>query len=316
MALVAVAATAAVDADADVEAHDRVGVIGKTGSGKSTKAKALVAKFMRKPGARCLALDPDDEWSQHGRKSEHVRLGPLRDRLTFAQYLDAVDVLQFDDLSLAVVPSGKPKERAREFAILAADLKDAGGDCLLVIEECHTFSRHAQEELDEVACTFRKFGVPVMFVTQRAIGIPKTARTQLSQIHSGRQDDPDDLDALAKVAGQDFAAQVSRLPRGQLLHWRDDFAGGAGERWSRWSPERGRPPSERRNHFALRPGPRPRARYKPLHGRATARRDFRKRVEAVGIEAPAKSIRYQLQGRLHRRKAVHAQAVPNVLASG
>ncbi|MFZ5469465.1 MAG: helicase HerA domain-containing protein [Myxococcota bacterium] len=209
---------------ARVKPHDRVLVIGKTGSGKSNKAKALVSAELEH-GARVLAFDPLDEWSRHGRKSDHRRLGPLRDRCTVDDLMREPEILDANDLSLAVVPSQARRECAEDFVQVAALVKDTG-NVLLTVEEVGFFGDRCEESLIEAACTFRHYGVGMVFVAQCAIQIPKMARRQASQIWSGRQDDPEDLSALAKVAGAEFAEAVSRLPRGELLHWRDDFSEG------------------------------------------------------------------------------------------
>lgn len=203
--------------------RDRVLIIGKTGSGKSNRGKELVGVELRR-GARVLAFDPLDEWSRLGRKSEHVRLGPLRDRCTVDDLLEMPELLDVENLSLAVVPSTRRRECAEDFARVADVVKDTG-ELLFVVEEVGFFSEYANEALIEAACTFRHYGVGMVLLSQCAVQIPKQARRQASQIFSGRQDDPDDLSALAKIAQSDptFAERVARLAPGELVHWRDDF---------------------------------------------------------------------------------------------
>lgn len=205
-----------------VQPHDRVLILGKTGSGKSNTAKELLKRELD-GGARIVAFDPHDEYSRRGRLTSHVRLGPLRDRCTAEALLRDPALLDVDALSLAVVPSLDPQRCAQDFEAVAGLVQETG-DLLLVVEEVGHFEQWAAPKLQEVACQFRHYGVAVVFVAQCAVMVPKKARRQMSQLYSGRQDDPDDLDAIARITKDpDFAARVSRLPRGELLHWRDDF---------------------------------------------------------------------------------------------
>lgn len=205
-----------------IQAHDRVIVVGKTGCGKSSHAKKLLAAELEH-GTRIVAFDPHDEYSEAGRKSDHVRLGPLAQRCTMTDLeRDPERWLDCDDLALSVVPSSNARECAREFECLADLVRDTG-DLLLVVDEVGYIECFAEQKLIEVACQYRHHGVGVVLIAQCAVQIPKIARRQASQLWSGRQDDPDDLAALAKIAGQPFAERVSRLPRGELAHWRDSL---------------------------------------------------------------------------------------------
>lgn len=207
-----------------IEPHDRVLVLGKTGSGKSNKAKALLAGELEH-GSRIVVFDPHDEYSQEGRKSAQIRLGPLRDRCTVDELVNDPGRLDSEDLSLAVVPAGSRLQVAAELGEVAELVRETG-NLLFVVEECGYISDHANNELEDLACQDRHRGVALMLVAQCAVQIPKIARRQASQLWSGRQDDPDDLRAIEKICGDDFAARVRNLQRGELLHWKDSFASG------------------------------------------------------------------------------------------
>ncbi|RJS26075.1 hypothetical protein DRW03_06345 [Corallococcus sp. H22C18031201] len=200
--------------------HDVALYVGKRGTGKSTRAKAALGAAM-KAGQRVVAYDVHDEYSQLGRDSGQVVLGPLTHRMTVSELADNLDVLERDGLALAVVPEGPNREKGEDFAALVEDVLDVG-ELVLLADEVGQWGRYCAEALDELACQSRHSAVPVVLVAQRLTQVPKTARTQATQINSGRQDNPDDLRALADVAGQDFASAVSRLVRGEFRHWRDD----------------------------------------------------------------------------------------------
>lgn len=58
-------------------------------------------------------------------------------------------------------------------------------------------------------------------ISQRASGVPKAARTQVSEVWAFRQDEPSDLEALAERLGEEKAGAVARLSVGDCLEWRD-----------------------------------------------------------------------------------------------
>jgi hypothetical protein len=194
--------------------------LGKTGTGKSHRAKELCGKLMR-GGQRLVVFDVCDEYSPQGRPDKDVKLGPVRDRVSFDELTRHEEMLDAADLSLCVVPEGDEHEVADQFCILAELVRNTGR-VVLVAEEVGYWGEHATRKLNELATMARKDNVPLVLVAQRAMQVPKTSRTQTSTLNSGRQDDPADLDALAAVAGQAFALQVSRLGPFEFRQWRDD----------------------------------------------------------------------------------------------
>jgi hypothetical protein len=198
-------------------------VLGKRGSGKSHAAKLLLAAELD-GGARVVAFDPHDEYSQKGRKTAEVNLGPLEHRVTVAELEQRPEILDARKLSLAVVPtSRRGPELAEEFEVVSG-MVTATGRLTFCADEIGEYSAHATEEIVSLATQSRHYSIPLVLVAQRATQVPKTARSQASRILCGRQDEPDDLAALEKrtrLSDPNFAAKVSRLPRRQLLEWRD-----------------------------------------------------------------------------------------------
>lgn len=200
--------------------YEVVTILGKRGSGKSNTGKQLAADELA-AGARVVAVEIHDEWSQKGRPSKERKLGPLAEHASVDQVIDSEgSIFDRKKLSLAVVLRGGRAERAEQLNEIGPMIRQTG-NLTLFLEEVGSYSQGAYAEIEEIATQSRHFSVPVVFVAQRAVQIPKTARDQSSRIITGLQDDPDDLKWIAKKCGEDFAAQVSRLPRGKLVEWRD-----------------------------------------------------------------------------------------------
>lgn len=219
----------------DAHSKCRGGIVGKSGTGKSNSAKLWLARQLERR-TRAAVFDPFNEYSQQGRASEHVRLGPLRQMMT----LEALDhdprVLDRDDLALSVVPtSNDPDVQAEEFRAFV-DHCLATGDLLCCADE---FGRYGFENAkahvavkacNELLTTGRHAGVGALLVSQRLVHIPKTARAQLVAVECFLQTDPDDLDALAKLAAKhgepdwELAAEVAELSEGESRVWLDPMA--------------------------------------------------------------------------------------------
>ncbi|QRN92841.1 type IV secretion system DNA-binding domain-containing protein [Archangium violaceum] len=206
--------------------QDVVLFVGKRGTGKSTRAKAAAAGCMARR-QRVIAFDPFDEWSQLGRATKHVTLGPLPQRLESWQLLADPELLHRPGLAAAIVPASRdPQERGVFFSRLVEAIGDAAEEdsefsLVVFADEVGNWGQYARKALSIMACESRHWGAPFCPVMQRAVQLEKTARTQASQINSGRQDDPEDLDALAEVAGATFADEVSRLAPREWRHWTD-----------------------------------------------------------------------------------------------
>lgn len=192
--------------------HDRVLILGITGSGKTYFArKRIVAK-----AARVVVWDPHREYETQQRVS-------LDDLLERPEMLDA------ESLSISVTPDWKtPKDLAAEFEVFADLLSTAEG-VTAVIDEVGLL-KHSADSVEFVACQSRHWGVPVVFVAQRAVQVTKTAREQVSKIVSFRQSSPEDVDALIERCGEQ-AIKVRTLPRRQAWYWSE------AEAWSEDGPE-------------------------------------------------------------------------------
>lgn len=207
-----------------IEARERRAFVGKTGTGKSTRAKAFLGLALDE-GWRVCGFDPHNEFSKEGRPSKQVTLGPLARSMTVEEFLagDAEQLLDEPKLSLALVPRPRPRDMAEDFKELVPLIR-ATGRLMFFADELGLWGEYCQDELDELATQSRHDDVPLVLVAQRMVQIPKTARTQVSHLNSGLQDEPSDLDAIAnRTRSAEFAAAVGELdPEShEFLEWND-----------------------------------------------------------------------------------------------
>lgn len=207
----------------ELTARDRLVVVGKTGYGKSRWVKTLCAELQAR-GRRIVVFDPCDEYSVQGRETDETELGPLRQRMTARELYRNPQALDARTLSLALVPDrDDPQDVARDFE-RCAELVRATGGVVFVVEEVGYFAEHCASKLKAAATVYRKDGVAVVFVSQRAVQVPLTARSQASTIIAFHQDEPQDLAALDERCGRalpDIADKLPRLRVGECVTWRD-----------------------------------------------------------------------------------------------
>lgn len=206
----------------------RGAITGVSGTGKGNCAKAWIAReIAAKRAPRVVVFDPDDEYSKLGHaRPGHVHLGPLTHRVTADAFLSDVGRwLDHKFVSLAVVPSDDDDEASEQCFEFCKEVK-ATGDLLVVFDEIGGYAfdaenpRPAQRGLKLIATKARKDNVSALFVAQRAMQIPKTARGQINALETFAQFDDDDLKQLAKWTGdRSLIERAPKLPRGQSLAW-------------------------------------------------------------------------------------------------
>jgi uncharacterized protein DUF87 len=206
-----------------LRAHEVNLYVGKRGSGKSNAAKRKLAECL-KAGQRVIVFDPHREYAQDGNASEEVMLGPLPSSRELWELMADDEELLYGEASFAVVPEVlRGPEAARAFVWLAERAYQAGdlvfaADELVLIWEY----RAAQDAMNFIATQGRHQKVPLVLAAQRATHVPYTTRTQATLLDTGKQDDPDDVAAIAKRCGKEFAEQVPKLKRGERLVWQDE----------------------------------------------------------------------------------------------
>lgn len=201
----------------------RVCVCGKTGSGKSTFVKALMAEIRAHNGC-VLGFDQHDEFGEDCELMDEMEPGPLRDRCTADELVLHPEWLNDPDLALAVLPN--PDDKAADLRVVSDLLvtaqKRTKGKRLVVmfISEVGAIKAEAEKTLNAIATEYRKFGIAEVMDSQRMTGIPYTSRVQASDLVSFLQDDEDDIEAL-RFKFKERADQISSLKRGEYVHWRD-----------------------------------------------------------------------------------------------
>jgi hypothetical protein len=212
-----------------VEAADRIGVFGQTGTGKTEYVKRELLTPLLASNVRVLALDVKDELSIRGRPRGNTAVGPLPYRWTASQVAYQPEVLADPALRLAVVPDElTPKKCARAFKLLAQSLKFLAEDghrlrTVLVLEETQFWARHEEDLLEAVATMWRDYDVSLVLVSQRAVGVPISARAQLNQLVSFAQTEPADIEAIrlrTQLSDPTFHERVALLRPREFQLWR------------------------------------------------------------------------------------------------
>jgi hypothetical protein len=105
------------------------------------------------------------------------------------------------------------------------------GPMMVVIDEAHyTMSRRTMPiEVLNIITNGRRYGLDIVWITQRFVGVNSWARANADEYWFFRLAHPADLDTVSQIAGPEVADQVSNLRRldqkstpvvpGQMLKW-------------------------------------------------------------------------------------------------
>lgn len=202
-------------------ADDRWVFVGMTGTGKSTRHKELMAEWLKR-GRAIVCWDVDDEYSQRGKKRPGVVLGPLRDRVTYGEFMADKRIITAADLSLAVVPDDPdemPELVAAQFMEFCPAVK-ARGNCILALDEMGYWAQaspRCAEKLNTIATKWRKEGVAVSAAAQFLVQIPAGFRSQMTRLIAFKQAKSAHLRLLAEETSAEFARLVRRLKKYQSV---------------------------------------------------------------------------------------------------
>lgn len=172
----------------DLRSHEVI--LGVPGSGKTTLAKERV-----RGARRVVFFDPAADYDDQG---EVITPGEVRAELRH----------RFARLVVAPDPDA---DLAETFARVVADCRAAGaesGPLVLVADEVGDYSRGADSVLTRLHRNGHHDGVASILVSQCAVDVPKTCRRTATRVTSLLQVAADDLDALAREYGPDFASAV------------------------------------------------------------------------------------------------------------
>lgn len=203
-----------------LERGNRWLIAGVTDSGKTEYLKRNVLQRCLDERRRVIALDFKDELSVKGVPRETSKVGPLPYRWTATQVATQPEVLALPNCQLSVVPDSRAAEACASAFVWLAEILEAQWqdgvrlETVLVLEETQLWSRLCQQKLIDVATAWRDYGVNVGFVTQAAVGVPKLARAQVTQIVSYCQTEPADIEALedrTELQDPTFGQRVAQL---------------------------------------------------------------------------------------------------------
>lgn len=206
----------------EIVSTSRHAYVGQSGTGKSYACKKAIAAFLSAKGSReqpprVLVIDPEDEWSKLGKKTNKIDLGPCTTRATFEEFMaDPSRYVDHDRFACAVVVSASDPREASVQVSEVIDVVLATGEIVTVFEECGAYTgpdvddAEAYDKMSMLATRGRKYGCPVVFCAQRLVQIPKTARSQITEMQLFTQIERSDLTALAEMAGP-RGAEVTRL---------------------------------------------------------------------------------------------------------
>jgi hypothetical protein len=186
---------------------DRVVIIGLPLSGKTYLATRLTAS-----APRILFFDPYHDYVE---KAEEVKAPPIAE-ISADELIENPKILNQSKFRLAIIPD---EDDLAEQLDLVVRIARAAGDLILVMDEVGDYKRNATLTLEKLARNGRHNGLVPIYVSQVAMDIPRTVRRIATRVYSFRQEDIEDLDALAERYGDDYAAKVSNLPEHEYAQW-------------------------------------------------------------------------------------------------
>ena len=181
-----------------------VGIIGRKGSGKSTKLRELLRHC-----ARWVSFDPMSDHAALAGGNVFETIPALARFLRWSREQSA--------FAGVYVPQGDPAEEIEE----AASLVYARGNLCFVCEEVPLYTQACY--IPPLFCRLIRTGrhrhVDVGWTAQRAAEVPKTLTSLTDVWVLFSQTEPKDLAALAERCGRDVADRVAALGPHDFLLW-------------------------------------------------------------------------------------------------
>jgi hypothetical protein len=176
-------------------------IIGLPMSGKSYLAAKLT-----KDAPRVLYFDPFHDYAETAGAVE----------ISADSLIENPSQLNRSSFNFAIIPDEDDLAMQLEEVVKVAR---AAGDLVLVLDVVGDYKREATLELEKLARNGRHNGLVPVYVSQVAMDIPRTVRRLATRVYSFRQEDKDDIEALAERYGDSFASKVSTLPLHEFALW-------------------------------------------------------------------------------------------------
>lgn len=216
-----------------IEMQNRViGVVAPKGSGKTTR----VAELVRETPKVCI-YDPMGETDfQYKYVATDVIVGDLQAvKLAMAGEVGNTAKHTFQILYIPQPPVQEGEEwyypDFRAFIDLCWKYVKTIGPMMLIIDEAHyTMSKRTMPlEMWNIITNGRRYGLDVVWITQRFVGVNGWVRANADEYWFFRLVHPADLSTVGEICGQEVMEQVGNLRRldatanpivpGQLLRW-------------------------------------------------------------------------------------------------
>ncbi|MHB1843227.1 MAG: hypothetical protein ACYCWW_00150 [Deltaproteobacteria bacterium] len=176
-----------------LEHTDRIVILGLPTSGKTWLAERLVA-----PAWRVVWFDPAGDYGKPGR----VEVTP--DELERWPRL-----VNDPHLRLVVTPQGETGRELAEDLTRVTNIVRKKGDLVFVADEVGDYRVYAEGRLGWLFRRGRHDGIATVLVSQVGTDIPLTCRKTASRVYCLAQHHPDELQKLAAIYGEAYAARVA-----------------------------------------------------------------------------------------------------------
>lgn len=178
------------------EAHF-IGIIGATGSGKSTELEKQVRALPKRNRRRMIIVSPKERIDNHAARFDAQIVHTISDLLKIAKKAG-----KRGEFRVVFVPTLKKKPDAVAFSVLCKIALELG-DLTLIVEELHSLTEasNAPEGWRLINFMGRGMGVWVFGLSQRPASVDKAFMGSLSFLHVGRLPYEPDQKAMAKALG-------------------------------------------------------------------------------------------------------------------
>jgi ABC-type dipeptide/oligopeptide/nickel transport system ATPase component len=193
----------------------RLGVYGRSGCGKSTRAKMMLKKVRR-----LVVFDPLDEYAEHGM----TRVNSLK------QFLTAIRRRWRGGFKVAYVPpAGQEKQALHGLSVVLRQIQEPyklGADIrqiTLLVEELNmSYPVHnlpdSMQGFSELCSRGRHYGINIIGVSQRVAEINTRFRGNTEGAYYFAQSDHSDITTIKKMIGPVHGATLAGLKDHEYLY--------------------------------------------------------------------------------------------------